>query len=283
MQFSPKKTLQIHRRRLGVYAHQHNGSTHPGQRGHNLCAGRATADLKHQVCARALGPILCVRDEIGCQGVHNRKAQCLGFCQPEGIHFGDHHLGAIQSGGHGDEHPNRPAANDNRTVAQCHFCAPNIVYRHGQGFDQRARVVIQGVGHAVQAMDRRIPKRLKRARGIDPQKIQILTDVPMPPPAGRTRAASHRGFNHHAVAHGERGIFCSLHNFAAHLVPHHQRNLHALIHVALINMQIRAAQARPRHFDEHFASRGPRDVDVAQFNALGSQINRCFHHASKVF
>ena len=261
---------------------QHNSSANPCQLRHNLCAGRTATDFKHEICARAPGPFFCICEKICFQGIHNLKAQCPRLCQTKGIHFGNHHLGPIQSRRHSNQHPNRAAANHNRAIAQFHFCTPNIVNSDRKRFNKRASIVVQCIGYAVQTIEWCIPKSLKCTRRVNTQKIQILTNMSMSPTASCTRTTCHRGFNHHAIAHFEFGIFWNLYNLTAHLVSHHQRNLHPLIHVPLINVQIRTAQTRPRHLDEHLIITQFGFRNIAQFNPLGTQINRRFHITSTI-
>ena len=107
------------------------------------------------------------------------------------------------------------------------------------------------------------PRRLKRSGRIDAEKFKPTANV-VESPIRRSRRAVVERSHHHGIADTEMfNARTDLSDGAGHFVPDHLRSLDAMIHRAVKNMKVRAADSGVGDADSHFALRGRGFTKVA--------------------
>ena len=145
-------------------------------------------------------------------------------------------------------------------------------------FDQRSMLQRKLGGQPQQCFRGDGPGTLKCSRRVDTHEVQVLADVAMSGGAGRTVAAGVEGHNRDAVAQlplGDSGA--SLGDGPRHLVPEDRRHLDSLIHGAMENVQIGAANSAMRHIDSYFTSARDHRAALAKVNRSISRVECCLH------
>src|SRR6185437_6993920 len=186
-------------------------------------------------------------------------------CQrrPAGRRFGHHNLPRA-SGDRALERKeaDRSGANDCDPIAESHTGEPRGVEPHCRGLDGRRLALVEGVGYAHQPGggdpgEWRVAARPKRstpgggdARPRSVETVVLVTQVEFPLHAERAVRAWILGRANHAVADLPAGdILAQFRDRSAEFVPEHDA---ATGHVAVVEVEVRAADAAQANFDHDF-------------------------------
>jgi hypothetical protein len=119
---------------------------------------------------------------------------------------------------------------------------------------------------------------LERAWGVDAEELELVADVRMPRPASRAMTAGIERPDYDPVTGlPSRDSGADLSDQAGHLVPYDLRDVNALIHVALVDVEVRPADAAVCNKQSHLARAGAADLGLAQLYRLASLIVCSFH------
>ena len=99
------------------------------------------------------------------RGIEYAESERLDQRPAPRIDLDDHHLAALVPGDRGDEHADRPAAEDDRPVTGGQLGPADVVHRDRRGFDERG-VVQPEVGRQCDQLLGRTFQRRCRAPGV---------------------------------------------------------------------------------------------------------------------
>ena len=137
----------------------------------------------------------------------------------------------------------RPAAEDRDGVTGLDLRACHVVRGDRQRFDQRGIVITQRVRDLQQPGDGNRQVLLHAAGQIDADHLQPVTEIAGAHAARAASAAEGERLDDHAVTLAEcAGRRCGS-DFSEDLVPDHASSRHAVIHVPLEDVEVRAADA----------------------------------------
>jgi hypothetical protein len=160
------------------------------------------------------------------------------------------HLGAAPARDQRDERADGAAAEDHDAIATLDRRAIHVVRRHRERLEHRRLIVAQRVGHVEHLAHRHRPVLLHPAGHVDATHLQLLAEVGGAHAARTTAPARHHGIDHHAITGLEATGRRRFHDLGERLVPDHAALRHAVIEVALEDVEVaqeRLVAPRLRH------------------------------------
>ena len=159
------------------------------------------------------------------------------------VHLGDDHVRAAVAADERDERADRPAAEDEDAVVALHRRASDVVGGDGERLHERGLVVAERVGHSEQA--RHVHRHvLPHATGqVDAEHLEAVAEVRRAHPAGPAGSADRERLDDDAVAGLEAAASRRLGDLAEGLVADDATLRHAVVEVALEDVEIGAADA----------------------------------------
>ena len=128
---------------------------------------------------------------------------------------------------------------------------------------------------------RDIPEVLQRAGRVDSDEVQPVTDMRVATQARWARAAPVEGYHHDLIARRPvRDVVAHNNDGAGHLVSQDRGSRHPGVHVAIVDVQVSATDARIGHLQLNLttARRLPLDV-VNDYPVIAFVVSREHSHS----
>ncbi len=181
-------------------------------------------------------------------------AHFFGQPQPKGVDVGNHHVPSARVPRHRRTHQaNRTGAGDEHIFSQ-HWERQGGVNGVSEGIEDGRDVLINGRGVTPDVAHGQRDVFRECAGPVHPDSLGVGAKMTPARQAIPAPAASHVPFPAHDVPGIKIGdVRADLRNFTHKLVPDHQGNIDGSLRpvVPLINVQIRAANSRAMHTNEH--------------------------------
>ena len=233
------------------------------------------------------------RGQVGGGGVDDVEAELRGELPAERAHLADGHRRSSLSRDEADQQADRPAADHDDRLAGGHLAAANVVARNRQRLDERGPSQVDGGREPVEREGGHRPGALERARGVDAEELEVAADVAHALVGGRLAARVERPHDDVLADREAVDARAELGNRPRHLVPDDLRHPHAVVHVAVRDVEIRAADAaepdvepdlaRPRRDHLAFPEREPPRALVVHGRhcvSTPSASSMCLSHCS---
>ncbi len=277
-ELSPEQALQVDLARCRVNRDHDDRAPDLGKRSRAEHRGGGSGHLEHDVGARAARPLRHPRDLVDRARIERREAQAVDLRAALLVELDHHDVAAEVASHRRDQHADRPAADDDGLLPRRQLRAAHIVDGDGNGLDECGVVESQAVGQRHERLGGYVPQPLQRAGGVDADEVEVLADVGVSGETGRAGSIPRERHDGHAVADAppahalaERG------DRAAHLVAEDEGGRDAGIHVAVQDVQIRAAQSRVGDGDLHLTGCRGHSGCLGDPDRAIAHITRCQH------
>ena len=173
-----------------------------------------------------------------------------------------------------DERADGPAPEHEHEVVRPHLGALHVVGRDGQRLDHRGLVVRERRGHLQQARRRHRAVLAHAARQLHADDLERIAEVGGAHPAGAAGSAEREWLEDNTVAGREAARRGRLDDLGERLVADHAALRHAMVEVALEDVQIGAADADAADSQEGLGRPGRRERRLADREGPRSLIER---------
>src|SRR5690606_26563259 len=229
-----------------------NGPPDANDVGDNARGVGTSTDLEGDVDAVAGRPLARNLDGVGV-GTDRRQAELLQQIHAVRVDLGDLDGGALRLRHEADEAADRSTAEDEHAIAGPDARPPHVVHRDRQRLNQRRIIVGQCVGHVEEPVDGHRPVVLHPAGRVDAENGEVPTEVRRTHPAVATGAAESDRLDDDAGAGCDRAVGRSRHDLRQHLVADRSVDRHAMIEMALEDVEVAAADAHAADAQERLA------------------------------
>ena len=243
---------------------------------HEPDGGGIARDLERHVHALAARPVIGELDDVGA-GTDHLEAEATQQLDAERVDFRDGHPRAAMARDQANEGADGPSPEDEHGVALLDLRASDVVGRDGQRLHHGGIIVGQGGRHLDEAIRLDRPALLHPSGRVDPEHLELVAEKARAHLAGPAGAAEAQGLHDDSVALGEAALCRSLRDFREGLVADDAALGHAVVEVALEDVQVRPADADPLDVQERFARARARLRRRPRPEPAGSFVERRAH------
>ncbi|MPM84363.1 hypothetical protein SDC9_131434 [bioreactor metagenome] len=283
--FFHKQPLKLKLHGLGISRHQHDTGVGVNQLHHGVQSRLRAGNLKHRVGAHAVRRVKNVLSQVRLLRVHRREPKLPGLFNADGIYLGNHHLKPQIPGNQRRHQSDGAAADDHGVVPALGLGALQRMEAHGQRLHQRAVKQADALRQAVERalMDR--PAVAHGAPGIQPHEVEVGTAVVVPLFAYNAVLAVVQRANRHAVARLPSGdaLAHRSHNTGALVADGPGKGFEPIVIVAVVNVQVRAADAAVGHVHLHLMGLGGSGLVIMQGKSVVALVQIRFHKQVPLF